>query len=82
MAGKWIQAAHLDTGSFTAKAKAAGEGVQEYAQEKKNAPGKLGKQARLAIGFKKMANKRKKKKSVKHGGEAAGMLHRNFGRAM
>ena len=53
---KWIQAAHLEKGSFTAKAKAAGKGVQQYAREKAGAPGKLGKQARLAQTF---ANKGK-----------------------
>lgn len=52
---KWIQKASLDTGSFTKKAKAAGKSVQEYAAEKKDAPGRLGKQARLAQTFKKMA---------------------------
>lgn len=55
---KWIQAAHLDEGSFTAKAKKAGKGVQEYAEEKAEAPGKLGKQARLAKTFRKMAKKK------------------------
>ena len=57
MANKWIQSAHLKTGAFTAAAKRAGKGVQEYAQEKKHAPGKLGKRARLALTFKAMASK-------------------------
>ncbi len=57
---KWIQKADLDTGSFTAKAKRAGKSVQEYAREKENAPGKLGKQARLARTFKKMARSEKR----------------------
>lgn len=35
-------------GKFTAKAKAAGEGVQQFAREKASAPGKLGKEARFA----------------------------------
>ncbi len=56
----WIQKAHLDKGSFTAKAKAAGKSVGEYATEKSNAPGKLGKEARLAVTFRRMAAKRKK----------------------
>lgn len=64
MAGKWIQAAHLKKGAFTAKAKAAGEGVQEYASEvigksKKKKAGEKGstllRQALLARTFKKMA---------------------------
>ena len=55
---RWIQKAHLDEGSFTAKAKAAGKSVQEYAREKEDAPGRLGKQARLARTFSKMAKKK------------------------
>lgn len=35
-------------GKFTAKAKAAGEGVQEYANEKAHAGDKLGKEANFA----------------------------------
>lgn len=54
---RWIQKANLDEGSFTSKAKAAGKSVQEYAAEKAHAPGRLGKQARLAQTFKKMAKK-------------------------
>ena len=45
----WIENAHLKKGAFTAQAKAAGKGVQEYAREKKGAPGKLGARARLAM---------------------------------
>lgn len=49
MAKKWIsnatQGAH---GQFRKKAEAAGETTREFAAEKKDAPGKLGKQARLA----------------------------------
>lgn len=55
---KWIQKADLDKGSFTAKAKRAGKSVQEYASEKASAPGKLGKQARLAKTFEGMAKKK------------------------
>jgi malonyl CoA-acyl carrier protein transacylase len=57
VAGKWIQKAHLKKGAFTAKAQAAGKSVGEYAAEKADAPGKLGKQARLAQTFRKMAGK-------------------------
>lgn len=45
----WIAGAVKNPGAFTAKAKKAGKSVAAYAQEKKSAPGKLGKQARLAI---------------------------------
>lgn len=57
---KWIQSAvpKAHEGKFTAKAKAAGKSVQEYAAEKANAPGTLGKEARLAQTFAKMGKKR------------------------
>ena len=56
MAGKnWIAGAVRHPGAFTAKAKVAGKTVAEYAEEKKNAPGLLGRQARLAKTFEKMA---------------------------
>lgn len=57
---KWIAAAKLDKGSFTAKARKAKKTVQSFAEEQSNAPGKLGKQARLAKTFEKMAKKKKK----------------------
>jgi hypothetical protein len=49
MAKHWIQEMHMKEGAFTAKAKAAGKGTQEYAREKKSASGKTGKQARLDL---------------------------------
>lgn len=55
---KWIQKADLKEGAFTKKAKAAGKTVAAYAREKANAPGKLGKQARLAKTFEGMAKKK------------------------
>ena len=55
----WVQKADIKEGAFTAKAKAAGKSVAEYAAEKADAPGRLGKQARLAQTFEKMANGRK-----------------------
>lgn len=61
MAKKWIQGANLKEGAFTAKANAAGMGVQEYARKMQNAPGVTGKQARLAMTFKGMAAKRKRR---------------------
>lgn len=59
----WIKGAvpKAHEGKFTAKAKAAGKSVAEYASEKSDAPGTLGKEARLATTFRKMA-----KKSVLH----------------
>lgn len=55
---KWIQKADIKEGAFTAKANAAGKSVAEYAAEKADAPGRLGKQARLAQTFEKMNRKR------------------------
>lgn len=56
---KWIQKADLKKGAFTKKADAAGESVHEHAEEEKDAPGKTGKQARLALAFEGMAHKKK-----------------------
>ena len=52
----WIEGAVQRPGAFKAKAKAAGESTREFAKEKASAPGRTGKQARLAetlIGLKK-----------------------------
>lgn len=51
----------MDTGSFSAKAKKAGKSTKAYASEKKNAGGRLGKQANLALTFSKMRRKKGKK---------------------
>lgn len=49
MAKKWIKAATSNAhGQFKAKAEAAGKTTKEFAAEKADAPGKLGKEARLA----------------------------------
>ncbi len=56
---RWIQGAVKHPGAFTAKAKAAGKGVQEYAREKRHAGGKLGRQARLALTLKHLLAKRR-----------------------
>lgn len=46
---KWIAEATSNShGQFKAKAEKAGKSTAEYAEEKVSAPGKLGKQARLA----------------------------------
>jgi hypothetical protein len=55
MAENWIQGANIKKGAFTAKANAAGMGVQEYARKMQNAPGVTGRQARLALTFAGMA---------------------------
>lgn len=49
MAKKWMAKAFENShGQFKAKAEKAGESTHEFAEEKAHAPGKLGKQARLA----------------------------------
>lgn len=49
MAKGWIKGATANAhGQFAAKAKGAGKSTKEFAAEKADAPGKLGKQARLA----------------------------------
>ena len=58
--GKWIAKAHLKEGAFTKKAKEAGESVHAHAEAEKDAAGKTGKQARLALAFEHMAHKRKR----------------------
>lgn len=62
----WIQGAvpKAHEGKFTAKADRAGKSVADYAAEKKDAPGALGKEARLAQTFEGMAHK--KKRSLLH----------------
>lgn len=49
MAKKWIKGAvEGGKGAFKAKAEAAGKTTREFAAEKAGAPGKVGKEARLA----------------------------------
>lgn len=61
MAKKWIAKATANAhGQFKAKAQAAGESTAAYAKDKADAPGKLGKQARLASALMGMHSKRKK----------------------
>lgn len=46
---KWMSKAFAGShGQFKAKAEKAGKSTAEFAREKEHAPGKLGKQARLA----------------------------------
>ena len=56
---QWIQKATAKgKGDFAAKAKAAGKSTAAYAKEKADAPGKLGKQARLAQTLGKLRKKK------------------------
>ena len=55
---EWIQEAIKEPGSFTAAAKRAGKTVATFAEEKKDAPGTLGKRARLAQTLRKIAKKK------------------------
>ena len=55
---KWIQAAIKRPGALTAKAKAAGMSVMAFARAKRRAPGRLGKQSRLALTLRKIAKRR------------------------
>lgn len=65
---RWMQKAVKPSheGKFTAKAERAGESVAEYAAEKKDAPGTLGKEARLAQVFEKTAHKSKRGPIYRH----------------
>jgi len=55
---KWIAGAIKRPGAFTRKAKAAGMTVQAYARKMRKAPGRVGKQARLALTLKKISKRR------------------------
>lgn len=70
MAKKWIKKATEGAhGQFREKAEKAGESTREFAEEKADAPGKLGKEARLAKTLMSMhsskAEKMYRSKSVK-----------------
>jgi hypothetical protein len=57
----WMQKAFAhNKGSFTKEAKAAGKGVQEFAEEKKDAGGREGKRANLALTAKRIASEKKR----------------------
>ena len=59
---KWIKKAVPEShkGLFGEKAKRAGMSTAAYAEKEKDAPGKLGKEARLAQNFESMARKKKR----------------------
>jgi hypothetical protein len=67
MARNWIKGAvEGGKGNFRKKAQAAGKTTKEFAAEKANAPGKLGKEARLAstlMGMNKSRSPSEKRKS-------------------
>ena len=48
VAKKWIKGAIKHPGAFKEAAEKAGKTTREFADEKEDAPGKLGKEARLA----------------------------------
>jgi hypothetical protein len=62
MAKNWIKGAVKKPGAFKAAAKRAGMSTRAYAQKKKNAKGKVGQRARLALTLMGMKKKRKRKK--------------------
>ena len=66
---KWIKAAVKpeNKGKFTEKAEAAGKSVAEFAKEKSGAPGKLGREARLAKTFESMKHKAKNPRNKLYG---------------
>lgn len=67
---KWIKGAIKHPGSLTKEAKKHGESPMEFAREHKNAPGKTGKRARLALTLGKMHHKGRKKTSRREGRRA------------
>ena len=62
MKKKWVQKAVPESrkGVFKAKAERSGMTTREYAEKEKDAPGALGKEARLATTLMGMSHKRKK----------------------
>lgn len=67
MAGsRWIQSAIKRKGAFRKKAKRAGMSTKAYARKERSAPGRLGKQARLALTLGKLRGRKKKTAHVKN----------------
>jgi transcription antitermination factor NusA-like protein len=77
---KWIAGATEHShGQFKAKAEKAGESTAEYAKEKASAPGKLGKQARLAETLMGLHSKGEKKKTErKAAGKKESSAHKMY----
>ena len=65
---KWVKKAVPEArkGVFKAKAEAAGMSTKAYAEKEKDAPGTLGKEARLATTLMGMGHKAKKSKMYDH----------------
>jgi len=63
MARKWIQSAIKHPGSFSREAEKAGKSTAEYAREEKDAPGKLGRRARLALTLRRFRHGGKRRSS-------------------
>ena len=59
---RWISGAIEHPGAFSAKAKAAGKSTEQFAREHSGSPGKLGKQARLALTLMNMSQGKEEKK--------------------
>lgn len=73
---KWIQKATEDShGQFKAKAEAAGKSTKEFAEEHKDSPGKLGKQARLALTLMGESKKSKEVKKTRSAKEVRSKLY-------
>lgn len=73
---KWIGKATEDShGQFREKAEAAGKSTKEFAEEKHGAPGKTGKQARLALALMGASGAIKKK----HGPTSKDMRSKMYG---
>lgn len=59
--GEWIQKAIKKPGAFSSAAKRAGKSTAEFAAEKANAPGVLGRRARLAQTLAKLRKSKRKR---------------------
>ena len=62
---KWMQKAVKRPGAFGAKAKRAKMSTAAFARKMRKAPGRLGKQARLALVFERAAKNRTGKRPAK-----------------
>ena len=72
---KWIQkATEKGKGKFAAKAKAAGMSTAAFAKSKADAPGKLGKQARLAMTLSKLRKKKANEAEIPQDGAQSSPL--------
>ena len=65
-AKSWMATAVKRPGSFSRKAKRAKMSTHAFARKMRNAPGRLGKQARLALVFERSAKRGGKRKARRH----------------